>query len=67
MNLSDTNEKFLKGREGLTDFELQALISFYQGLERETNPLDSKFEIFRDEIKKRLMVLEQFQFHRNLK
>ena len=66
MTLQASNEKFLNGREGLTDVELQTLIIFYQGLERETNPLDSKFEIFRDEIKRRLMVLERFKFHRNI-
>jgi hypothetical protein len=67
MTIKETNEKFMRGREGLTDGELCGLLGFYKTLTEYSNELDSDFSLFRKELNRRYEILEQFELQRKIK
>lgn len=64
MTIKEANDKFLQGKEGLTDEELGGLLSFYKSLCENTKSLDSDFALFKKELNRRYEILWQFEFHR---
>lgn len=64
MTIKEANDKFLQGKEGLTDEELCGLLSFYKSLCEDIKPLDSDFALFKKELNRRYELLWQFEFHR---
>jgi hypothetical protein len=67
MNLKELNEKFVRGREGLTDEELFELLNLYKLLIARSSSLDSDFSLFRKELNRRYEILEQFELQRKIK
>jgi hypothetical protein len=67
MTTKEANDKFIKGREGLTDGELSALICRYNQLIDLTDFLDTDFNIFKKELNRRCELLQGFDNARRVK
>ena len=61
MTLKETNEKFIRGKDGLTDGDLCGLLNFYKNLNDVADELDSDFSLFQKEIRRRYEVLRSFE------
>ena len=57
---SELNEKFLKAKESISDEELDELLSYYEMMDRRARLLDSSFDLFKTELRRRLDVLQGF-------
>ncbi len=60
MAIKETNEKFVKGKEGLTDGELIDLMNLYRGLIEIMSDLDSDFALCKKELNRRYSELKGF-------
>jgi len=60
MTTKEANEKFVKGKEGLTDGELCALLNLYKELIQAVFYLDSDFSLFKKELNRRYELLHSF-------
>lgn len=58
------NEKFLQGKDGLTDSELAVLMDFYATLDFSLEDIDSDFNLFKKEIRRRIDILRGFHYSR---
>ena len=65
--LKELNEKFIKGREGLTNDELEILIATYENFTNSLDFLDSTFSLFKKELWARLEMLQGFKRSREIK
>ena len=60
MTTREINDKFIIGREGLSDEELVMLISHYQNVIFYMNDLDSDFNLCKKELHRRVELLESW-------
>lgn len=59
--LKVVHDKFIQGREGLEDFELDNLIEYYRLLETLTNVLGAEYGLMKRDIRLKLECLKNFE------
>jgi hypothetical protein len=61
MTIKEVNEKFVRGRDGLTEGDLTGLLSLYKDTLNNLENLDSDFTLFKNEARRRYNMLLSFK------